>query len=292
MGNFIIPDGPVPQPVPPPPPLNPRVAREEKIADDTRVESELNRFIASKQDALFNNPDAFFRTQGKEAIHAAPVATKDLEQIRDDLLDSLANDYQRKRLGAALDAQMTVARDDIARHVAEQSLVWQRQVALDRIDLLAKEAAFRHTDDGLIDVLGTAAASAARAHACVGVDSPNPQIEDRAATLARSRVLSAAMQARLAAANVDTAGQLVDQTRADPAAVPHDVQVAGRPENAYAECTAECSQKYAMGELPRPKWFTGSDPFTLMRLCIRACLAEKGDLNYLLPSSKENGNET
>ncbi len=62
MGEFIIPDGPMLQPVPPLPPPDPRVAREEKIANDTRVESELNRFIASKQDALFNNPDAFYRT--------------------------------------------------------------------------------------------------------------------------------------------------------------------------------------------------------------------------------------
>jgi len=127
------------QPAPPAPPPDPRVARAEKIANDTRVESELNRFIASKQDALFNNPDAFYRTQGSDAIHAAPVARKNLEQFRDNLLDGLANDYQRKRLGAALDAQMQLTRQQMARHVAEQSLVWQRQVALDRIDLLARK---------------------------------------------------------------------------------------------------------------------------------------------------------
>jgi len=130
MGEFIWPDWmPFPaQPSAPPP--DPRIVRADKIANDTRVESELNRFIASKQDALFNNPDAFYRTQGSDAIHAAPIATQNLEQLRSDLLDGLANDYQRKRLGAALDAQMTVARGGIARHVAEQSLVWQRQTAL------------------------------------------------------------------------------------------------------------------------------------------------------------------
>jgi hypothetical protein len=92
MGNFIIPDWAAPQPVPPPPQPDPRVAREEKIANDTRVESELNRFIASKQHALFNTPDAFYRTEGVDAIHAAPVATQNLEQLRSDLLDGLAND--------------------------------------------------------------------------------------------------------------------------------------------------------------------------------------------------------
>jgi hypothetical protein len=118
MGNFIIPDWAMPQPAPPSPPPDSRVAREEKIANDTRVESELNRFIASRQDALFNNPDAFYRTQGEDAIHAAPVATKNLEKLRNDLLDGLANDYQRKRLGAALDAQMHLTRQQMARHVA------------------------------------------------------------------------------------------------------------------------------------------------------------------------------
>jgi hypothetical protein len=132
MGNFLLPDGPT---VPPPLPPDPRVARAEKIANDTRVESELNRFIASKQDAMFNNADAFYRTQGEDAIHASPVATKNLEQLRSDLLDGLDNDYQRKRLDAALDAQMRLTRQQMARHVAEQSLVWQRQTALDRIDL-------------------------------------------------------------------------------------------------------------------------------------------------------------
>jgi hypothetical protein len=97
-GKLHIPDGNAFPAQPPAPPPDPRVARAEKIANDTRVESELNRFIASKQDALFNNPDAFYRTQGEDAIHAAPVARKNLEQLRDDLLAGLANDYQRQRL--------------------------------------------------------------------------------------------------------------------------------------------------------------------------------------------------
>jgi hypothetical protein len=76
MGYFIIPAGAPPLPAPPPP--DPRIAREDKIANDTRVESELNHFIAAKQDALFNAPDAFYRTQGRDAIDAVPVATRTL----------------------------------------------------------------------------------------------------------------------------------------------------------------------------------------------------------------------
>src|SRR5471032_167311 len=138
---------------PPPPPIDPMVAREEKIAAATRVESELNRFIAAKQDALFTAPDAYYRKQGLDAVDGAPQAIQRLHEMKDALLDGLANDYQRKRLGAALDAQMTLAGGDIGRHATEQGKVWQRQIALDRIDLLAKEAALHHNDDDLIDVL-------------------------------------------------------------------------------------------------------------------------------------------
>ena len=74
MGEFLIPEGAMPSPAPPLP--DPMAAREEKIADDTRVEQSLNRFIAGKQAALFEAPDAFYRAQGEDAIHAAPVATQ------------------------------------------------------------------------------------------------------------------------------------------------------------------------------------------------------------------------
>jgi hypothetical protein len=219
MGNFIIPDWAAPQPVPPPPQPDPRVAREEKIANDTRVESELNRFIASKQHALFNTPDAFYRTEGVDAIHAAPVATQNLEQLRSDLLDGLANDYQRKRLGAALNAQMQVTRQQMARHVAEQSLAWQRQTAQDRIALLTKEAAYHHNDTDLVDSLGRAAANAARAHARVGDVAPDSPVEEAAAATARSAVLSSAIRARFDKGDRDGADALLTQVKdhLDPA---------------------------------------------------------------------------
>ena len=115
--------------------------------------------------------------------------------MRTDLLDRLGNDAQRQRLSEALDAQMELTRDGISRHVAEQSLAWQRQVAQDRIALLAKEAAYHHNDDGRVDAIGEGAAAAARAHARVG-DGLDQHAEDAAAISARSGVLGAAIQAR------------------------------------------------------------------------------------------------
>ncbi len=234
MGNFIIPDGPMLQPAPPAPPPDPRVARAEKIANDTRVESALNRFIASKQDAMFDNPDAFYRTQGSDAIHAAPVARKNLEQLRDNLLDGLANDYQRQRLGAALDAQMQLTRQQMARHVAEQSLAWQRVVAQDRIALLTREAALHHNDDDLIDGIGAGAANAARAHARVGGGPIDTDRENTAAAIAQSRIFSAAIQARLDKGLTSGAAALFDRTRdqldpAHAASLETQIQAAQQP---------------------------------------------------------------
>jgi hypothetical protein len=235
MGRFIIPDWAMPQPAPPAPPPDPRVVRAEKIANDTRVESALNDFIAAKQAALFDAPDAFYRTEGEDAIHAAPVATKNLNQLRTDLLDGLGNDYQRKRLGNVLDVQIQLTRDGMARHVAEQSLAWQRGVAQDRIAILTKEAAHHHNDTDLVDALGHAAANAARAHARVGDGPPGGEAEDAAAAQARSGVLGAAIQARLDRGDTHGANALFTQVQGqlDPAhAAPLQSQIdnAGDPE--------------------------------------------------------------
>ena len=213
MATFEIPDWAMAQPAdaPPPPPPDPAMLREQQIADNTRAEQALNGFIAGKQAALFEAPDAFYRTQGEDAIHAAPVILDTLSRLRDDSLDGLGNDAQRDRLGTALDAHLQLARDDIARHVAEQSLAWQRGVARDRTALLAKEAAHHHNDDELIDSLGHAAATAARAHARVGAGPPGGEAEDTAAATARSSVLGAAIQARLGRGDTEGANALFAQ---------------------------------------------------------------------------------
>jgi hypothetical protein len=181
----------------PQPPPDPMVAREQQIADTTRAEQGLNQFLAAKQNMLFDAPDAFYRQQGEDAIHATPVTTQKLDDLRNDLLDRLGNDAQRNRLRNALDAQMELTRDGMSRHVAEQSEAWQRQVAQDRIALLAKEAAHHHNDDELIDALGHAAANAARAHSRVGDGPPGGNAEDAAAATARRGAPGAAIQARL-----------------------------------------------------------------------------------------------
>ena len=211
MSGFEIPDWAMPQTADAPPPPDPAALRRQQIADNTRAEQALNGFIAGKQAALFEAPDAFYRAQGEDAIHAAPMATQKLDELRRNLLNRLGNDTQRERLADALDAQMHLAREGMARHVAEQSLEWQRGVAQDRIALLAKEASLHHNDDGLVDSLGHAAATAARAHARVGDGPPGGDAEDTAAATARSGVLGAAIQARLDRGDTEGANALFIQ---------------------------------------------------------------------------------
>jgi hypothetical protein len=114
---------------------------------------------------------------------------------------------------------MQLTRDGMARHVAEQSLAWQRGIAQDRIALLTKEAAQHHNDNDLVDALGHAAASAARAHSRVGDGPPGGEAADAAAAQARSGVLGAAIQARLDRGDTTGANALLTrvQEQLDPA---------------------------------------------------------------------------
>ena len=70
---FEIPEWLLPEPSssPPPPPV-----------DDHRVEGLVNGFIAGKQDALFDAPDAFYRQQGRDAVDGAPAIVQRLQDLR------------------------------------------------------------------------------------------------------------------------------------------------------------------------------------------------------------------
>jgi hypothetical protein len=206
-----------PEPNPAPaPPVDPTIARAQAIADNTYAEEALNGFIAAKQHALFEAPDAYYRTEGSDAIYSMPSILDALEKLRTTSLDGLANDAQRDRLAPALDAHLELARGDVARHVAEQSLAWQRQTALDRIALLTKEAAFHHNDDDRITALGIAAENAARAHARIGDAPLDTAAEDAAAAAARNGVLDAVQQAR--AANGRDPNIVLAQATSNPSA--------------------------------------------------------------------------
>lgn len=96
--EFVIPDWMAPADGPSaPPPQTP--------IDDHRVEDLVNRFIAAKQDALFEAPDAYYRSEGRDAVDAAPAILDRLNALRVGTLDQADDDRLRTILGQRLDLQ-------------------------------------------------------------------------------------------------------------------------------------------------------------------------------------------
>jgi hypothetical protein len=135
---------------------------ERTVANETRVEQLVNDFIAGRQHTLHNADDAFFRQRGDGAIRAAPEVDRMLRQMREAALEQAANDDQRQLLARRLDAQMRDAGDVIGRHVAAQSLEWQRDTAAARQALIRNAFELEADDDDKLVGLAEAYATAAR----------------------------------------------------------------------------------------------------------------------------------
>jgi hypothetical protein len=150
--SFQIPEWLVDQSAPPPlPPV-----------DDHRVEGLVNGFIAGKQDALFDAPDAFYRSQGRDAVDGAPAIAQRLQDLRSATLDQARDDGERAALGPRLDAHVDDAMDGIGRHLDAQQQVLQRQIIATRQGLIQRAATLEHDNDDKIAGLAAAHARAAR----------------------------------------------------------------------------------------------------------------------------------
>ncbi|HLG48844.1 MAG TPA: hypothetical protein VKY24_21545 [Reyranella sp.] len=99
---------------------------------DHRLEDLVNNFIAGKQDALFNAPDAYCRTDGADAVDGAPAIAQRLQDLRAATLDQARDDGERGALAPRLDAHMDDAMDGIGRYVAAQQAVRQRRIIATR----------------------------------------------------------------------------------------------------------------------------------------------------------------
>jgi hypothetical protein len=110
-------------------------AKEAATANNARVDSDVNGFIAAKQKALTD----FAQTKGQDAITAAPVLTKSLQDMKAQLLSGTANDYQKQKLTERLDAQIDHADGIVSNHVAQQSMVWQKATTDTRIALIGQD---------------------------------------------------------------------------------------------------------------------------------------------------------
>ena len=88
-------------------------------ADPHRVAHMVNRFIAAKQDALYEAPDAFYRRKGADALANELSVAARLTDLRDAALRQ-ASDEDRQALAAQLEAQLADAMDGIGRHVKRE----------------------------------------------------------------------------------------------------------------------------------------------------------------------------
>ena len=199
---FEIPEWLLPEPSssPPPPPV-----------DDHRVEGLVNGFIAGKQDALFDAPDAYYRQQGRDAVDGAPAIVQRLQDLRTATLDRAHDDAERAALGPRLDAHIDDAMDGIGRHLDAQQQVLQRQIIATRQGLIQRAAALEHDNDDKIVGLAEAHASAAQERA--RLDGVAPGSDDEAAVLnaARSQILRTAIEQRIANAKGPQAISLYDR---------------------------------------------------------------------------------
>jgi len=174
-------------PEPPPSP-------EEVEANDARVNDLKNLFIAAKQNLLFSGPQAFLRQQGADAIAGAGDAGGALVELRRRTLDQAANTPQRARLAEMLDWHLADATDEIHRHVAQQSTVWQQDVAACTVALATTQAALEAGDAEKVGFLALAAHDAERARA-LKAGLP-PEAADGSARIAWSGAYRAAIDAQ------------------------------------------------------------------------------------------------
>jgi hypothetical protein len=252
--EFEIPDWMI---TPAPPPTEPAEV------DPHRVEALVNRFIAAKQDALFNAPDAFYRHEGAGALHRLPFIKDRLIGLKDRLIaeplpyypQSIPNDEltaepmpdrsgpwdrasvedlvlpltdsERAMLGTRLDAHIAEAMDGIDRHVAAQRDVFNRRTIGERQAFIRRAAELEHDNDDKIDGLAEAHASAAQELARM-----NGEPEAPAMAVARSAIWRTAIDRHLEAGNAPQGISLFDKvsdrlTPADRLSLDAPLQAAG-----------------------------------------------------------------
>ena len=200
------------------------------FGDAVASEAAQNDFLRARAATL---DDGLFKLSGGEAVAAAPAAVRKLEDMRDALVERVGNMRQQALLADDLDAHLALARDDIARHVAQQTKVWDQAVRAERIGLLQDQARRDWNDPDKLAPYGDAAASA-------NDDDPDA---------ARSSVWRSAIDAALTAGQHDAALDLGKD--AEDHLTPDDGKALA-PELAIAK-QMQTGRDYVNGLLPQPR---------------------------------------
>ena len=126
--------------------------REAAIANQTRVQELSNQFVAGSQGILYTNPDAYLTKQGSEAIHGAKATTDALNALRASIMGQVGNSAQLAGLRDRLDTHFDSATNMVARHVAQQSLVWQKATAEGTVTNGANAMVLDYNDPAKVDL--------------------------------------------------------------------------------------------------------------------------------------------
>lgn len=182
-----------------------RMARE---ANDTKVEGDLNTFIAGKQKALSD----FVQLKGEAAVQGSKAASDGLLKMKAELLGGAKNAYQREVLSRRLDAQLLDATGTITAHTANQATAWQVTTAAARSDLNGREAIMKRDDVNALDGLLAAAETLGqeRARLLHGA-SPDSDVAKQMATEEKEKLLVGVIQAKITDGNKRAALALYDK---------------------------------------------------------------------------------
>ena len=190
MTRYLIPPTP-PEDLPPPPPtaqdfnipdeaygartlfgslapgeqLAPEYWDEVNRANSTRAAELQNQFLDRQREILHTGPDAYLSKTGRDAVLAAPNVLAQLEAARQDTIGQAANAAQRRLLTSALGEHRITEHYRVGTHAGEQSLEWQKQTAIERLNQLRQQAALDYSDPDSIEAYGRASESAARERA-------------------------------------------------------------------------------------------------------------------------------
>lgn len=223
MSNFVYPEWQLPPDYhKPPPPPDP----ETQVEINTRVDDALNRFMAASHKALYSEPDAYFRLQGRDAVDGLPAITGLLAELKKQTLAGVRSDLVRQPLQQRLAGRIELDEHDIDRHFRQQKKAWRRGVLDDRIELIRQRAGLIWNDRPSLQEHLDAAADLARSHAAVDGLAPDSEEAKARVRAASTGVLRAAIEGALDGNDSATALDLYERVKDRIA--PGDAEVLAR----------------------------------------------------------------
>lgn len=153
----------------------------------------------------------YYSLQGKDALDQRPDYEKRMLELRDSVRAGLQNDQQRKLFDTQTRGRVEAELDAMARHAAQQRMVWMAQTHVATLSNYATQAADKYNDDHAFDTaIQSGLQEVDRYGAARGASAETMRAEG-------SQFVSAAWQSRIERAAVDDplAAQALYQAHSD-----------------------------------------------------------------------------